>query len=81
MGDCFMARMKRWRKYDVLRQQSDTNWLAYLRAPLDEKFIEEWSAKRRQMWSTPGFLFSAGKAVTENGNIVDENSTQNAVYG
>ncbi len=59
----------------------DTNWLAYLRAPLDKKLIEEWSAKRRQMWSTPGILFSAGKVVTEKGDIVDENSVNDAVYG
>ena len=58
----------------------DINWLTYLRQPLDEALIEEWSAKRRQMWSTPGFLFSAGKVVTSDGRIVDETSNEDAVY-
>ena len=34
----------------------DKNWLTYLRSELDTALMCEWSAKVRQMWSTPGFL-------------------------
>ena len=58
----------------------DVNWLTYLRQPLDEALIEEWTKKPRQMWSTPGFLFSAGKVVTPDGKIVDEKTENDPVY-
>lgn len=58
----------------------DVNWLAYLRSELDEKLLSEWSQKIRQMWSTPGFLFSAGKCADTNGNICDAKKCENKLY-
>ncbi len=61
----------------------DKNWLTYLREPLEENFFskweDEWSGFKRQMWSTPGFLLSAGKEVTPDGRIVDL-GTEEALY-
>lgn len=59
----------------------DVNWLHYLRSPLDEMLVAEWASKIRQMWSTPGFLLSAGKTVTPNGDIVDITPSVSSVYG
>ena len=58
----------------------DVGWLSYLRAPLDKELLESWSGQTRQMWSTPGFLFSAGKRVSAAGEIVDENSDCKPIY-
>ncbi len=49
----------------------DTHWLTYLRSPLDTELLESWMNKKRQMWSTPGYLLSAGKYVTPEGDIED----------
>ncbi|MBQ3562310.1 MAG: hypothetical protein IJA13_02025 [Clostridia bacterium] len=57
-----------------------TNWLSYLREPIDMDLLHNWSMEKRQMWSTPGFLLSAEKFVTENGEIVDTNSGLTPVF-
>lgn len=61
----------------------DKSWLTYLREPLEENFfdkwIDEWTGYNRQMWSTPGYLLSAGKVVTPDGRIVDA-GTEQALY-
>ena len=59
---------------------TDEGWLSYMRKPLDTALLEEWSKEKRQMWSTPGFLFSAGKCVTEDGDIVDYTPKVSALY-
>lgn len=46
-------------------------WLSYLKAPLDLKLYESWREQRREMWSTPGYLTSAGKNVSLDGEIID----------
>ena len=67
----------------------DVNWLTYLRSPLDEAVIDEWfyikdetgkKGRRRQMWSTPGFLLSAGKCVTADGKIVDREAVASPLF-
>lgn len=58
----------------------NTNWLTYLRSSLDNELLAEWSSQKRQMWSTPGYLLSAGKYVTETGEIVDIDSGIEPVY-
>lgn len=61
----------------------DKNWLSYLREPLADNFFadwrDEWSGYMRQMWSTPGFLLSAGKVATADGRIADAGS-ESAIY-
>ena len=58
----------------------DVNWLTYLRTPLDENLLASWSNGKRQMWSTPGYLLSAGKCVTEDGEIVNNDGNISPVY-
>ena len=58
----------------------DVNWLTYLRSPLDEELFGTWNNKKRDMWSTPGYLLSAGKYVTEGGEIVDIDSVSKPLY-
>ncbi len=58
----------------------ETNWLSYLREPLNMDLLHNWSMEKRQMWSTPGFLLSAEKYVTESGEIVDTNSVFTPVF-
>ena len=49
----------------------DQGWLSYLRGPVDEPLLASWIDADREMWSTPGYLVSAGKDVTAEGEIVD----------
>lgn len=58
----------------------DVNWLSYLKQDLDEDLVAQWSAKKRQMWSTPGFLLSAGKRVNAQGQIVDADEDAFPIY-
>jgi hypothetical protein len=55
-------------------------WLSYLREPLNEELFNKWSNEKRQMWSTPGFLLSVNKIVTEDGRIVDKDSGETPLY-
>ncbi len=57
----------------------DKNWLTYLKDPLDTELLNSWINDRREMWSTPGFLYSAEKSVDMNGEIVDI-SSPNAIF-
>lgn len=54
----------------------DTGWLTYLKNPLDKKLLEWWSMGDREMWSTPGFLFSAGKNISLDGRIIDRDAPE-----
>lgn len=58
----------------------DTHWLTYLREPLDETILKSWANAKRQMWSTPGYLLSAGKYVTESGEIKDGSPNDDSVF-
>ncbi len=51
-----------------------TNWLTYLKEPLDTELLDSWIPADREMWSTPGYLMSAEKSVNAEGKIVDINS-------
>lgn len=50
----------------------NVNWLSYLKKPLDKNLVEEWQQGIREMWSTPGYLISAGKRVSLSGKIISE---------
>ena len=54
---------------------SDTGWLTYLKKPLDKDLLAWWSSADREMWSTPGFFMSAGKNVSLDGELIDEDSS------
>ena len=49
----------------------DDRWLRYLDKPVDEKISADLGEKYRNMWCTAGFLHTAGKTVTVDGEIVD----------
>ena len=48
----------------------DKGWLSYLREPVDEALLASWVGAEREMWSTPGYLLSAGKNVARDGSLV-----------
>ncbi len=54
--------------YDHVRE----GWLSYIQGPVDETRIRYWSGSRRQMWSTPGFLLSAGLTCSITGELTAE---------
>ncbi len=56
------------------------NRLTYLRTPLDEELLYTWCNKPRMMWSTPGFLLSAGKPVTLEWEIKDIDAVSEPLY-
>ena len=49
----------------------DQGWLSYLRGPVDEALLASWTGDDREMWSTPGFLVSAGLGVAPDGSLQD----------
>ena len=54
----------------ALMKNRDLDWLSYLRKPIDVDYIKEQGELYRNMWCTAGFLHTAGKTVTSNGDIV-----------
>ncbi|MBE6650181.1 MAG: hypothetical protein E7613_02590 [Ruminococcaceae bacterium] len=76
---CMSERIKKYFSY-MYSIVFDKNWLTYLREPLEEGFFDkwedEWCGYMRQMWSTPGFLLSAGKEVSLDGRIIDAGSEE-----
>jgi len=58
----------------------DKGWLSYLREELDTELLATWENTARQMWSTPGYLLSAGKKATLQGEIVDISDPSEAVF-
>ena len=42
--------------------------------------LNEWSKVKRQMWSTPGFLRSAGLSATLDGELTDENNCKTPLF-
>lgn len=58
----------------------DVNWLTYLKNPLDTKLVEWWSSGEREMWSTPGFLMSAGKNISLDGEIIEEGAPKEHLF-
>lgn len=50
----------------------DKGWLSYIQDAVDTERLNEWCTKKRQMWSTPGFLLSAGLSCMADGTCIDE---------
>lgn len=47
-------------------------WLSYVQGDVSKERLTHWCGMKRQMWSTPGFLLSAGLTCTEAGELVPE---------
>ena len=74
--------MKKYFTY-MFDHVTDIGWLSFLRKDLTEEDMTAWCRKRntkRQMWSTPGFLRSAGFSVTAAGDLVPIGHPD-AIYG
>lgn len=58
----------------ALNKEEDINWLYYLRKRTKKEDFEKICNQERNMWSTAGILYAAGKVVDLDGNIVDLDS-------
>jgi hypothetical protein len=66
----------------VLGQRPTADWLSDLLGPVDAAALETFSRKRRNMWSTAGFLHASGRAVRTSGEIVAlEDAGSDALFG
>ncbi len=73
MLSCMSDNLKKYFTY-MYEYVMDEGWLSFLRQDLNEERVLKWAdmyTKKRQMWSTPGYLKSAGKSVDSEGNIID----------
>ena len=52
--------------------EAKTGWLTYVQGEVDEETFEKYNKGDRWMWSTPGFLMSAGMGLDSEGNEVSE---------
>ena len=50
----------------------DKGWLSYVQGNVDKERLDFWCKKKRQMWSTPGFILSAGLSCTLDGELKEE---------
>ena len=55
----------------ALGRVSDNRWLSYLKYPVNRDIVDAHGEMYRSMWCTAGFLHTAGKTVTVDGEIVD----------
>lgn len=63
-------RMKNFFAY-ALGRVTDNRWLSYLKYPVNHDILDSHGRMFRNMWCTAGFLHTAGKGVTVEGEIVD----------
>ena len=59
---------------------SDNGWLCYVQDKVNVERLNEWSKVKRQMWSTPRFLLSAGLSATLDGELTDENNCKTPLF-
>lgn len=52
--------------------ERETGWLTYIQGPVDEEKCQKYNQGQRWMWSTPGFLMSAGKNLRADGSETEE---------
>lgn len=55
----------------ALGRVTDNRWLSYLKYPVNKDIVDAHGEMMRNMWCTAGFLHTAGKTVTVDGEIVD----------
>jgi hypothetical protein len=61
-------------------RKQNNQWLTYLNGPQEEEILSLHSSRYRNMWCTAGFLHTAGKKVTANGEIVTLESEKKPVF-
>lgn len=63
--------MKNFFNY-MYSQETETGWLSYIQGEVDEEVFERFKTGDRWMWSTPGFLLSAGMFFDASGNATQK---------
>ncbi len=61
------------------RKESD-QWFTYLKEEPEDDLLLKYGKNNRGMWCTAGFLHAAGKKITAEGEIVDENSAKESIF-
>jgi hypothetical protein len=61
-------------------RKQNNQWFTYLNGPPEEELLTLHSNRYRNMWCTAGFLHTAGKKVTTNGEIVALESEKESVF-
>lgn len=64
----------------MLGLKQSSMWLSYLNSQTEEELLIKHVNLYRNMWCTAGFLHAAGKKVTTDGEIVNENSGKKSVF-
>ncbi|MCA9426706.1 MAG: nucleoside hydrolase [Candidatus Omnitrophica bacterium] len=65
----------------ALTQSEDPKWLRYLDGKPDPDLMKQFSAQRRNMWCTAGFLHMAGLTCNMEGTIHPADSSVDSVFG
>jgi len=52
--------------------EAEKGWLTYIQGEVDKEVSEKFATGVRWMWSTPGFLMSAGMGLKADGSITEE---------
>ncbi len=55
-------------------------WLSYVQGGVNRERLDFWCQKKRQMWSTPGFLLSAGLVCTKDGRLAEEGAEEEPLF-
>ena len=55
-------------------------WLSYIQGEVRADRLQHWCGVKRQMWSTPGFLLSAGLACTSDGTLLPEGECADPLF-
>lgn len=77
---CLSDNMKNYFLY-MLDKSTDPKYIRYIDGSPSEDMIKKYGALYRNMWSTASLLYAAGKAVREDGSLVDYKfNDQNALY-
>ena len=59
--------------------EREKGWLSYIQGEEDQAALEKFGTGERWMWSTPGFLMSAGKSLRKDASLAEEFSPE-AIY-
>ena len=64
----------------MLDKKQSHEWFSYLNKKSDAGLLNKFGEETRHMWCTAGFIHSANKKITDNGEIVPYRSENNSVF-
>ncbi len=70
----FLSRqMKNYFNY-MYSHENRVGWLTYIQQDVDTDVFDRFNTGERQMWSTPGYLMSAGISLRNDGSVTKEDA-------